>query len=47
MVTHGKPVPASGIQRDPDADIAPPLVIAPGAIAVRAVRDARQHDIRL
>jgi hypothetical protein len=41
MVTYGKPVPASGIQRDPDADI------APGAIAVRAVRDARQHDIRL
>jgi hypothetical protein len=47
MVTHSKPVAASGIPRDLDADIAQPLVIALGAITARAVRDARQHGIRL
>jgi hypothetical protein len=47
MVMHSKPVPASGIPRDLDADIAPPMVIALGDIAVGAMRDARQHGIRL
>jgi hypothetical protein len=46
MVTRRRLASASDFPRDPDADIVLPQVIVPGATAVRAALDARQHGIR-
>jgi hypothetical protein len=46
MVKRRRLASASDFPRDPDADIVLPPVIVPGATAVRAALDARQHGIR-